>query len=71
MTPPKFGTPGQYVRVTRQGQRRKERMREPENIVELEDVTTSETESIILTWVEEETSTTTQGEVGKSFWDPR
>jgi hypothetical protein len=29
MTPPKFGAPGQYVRVTRQGQRRKERMRQP------------------------------------------
>jgi hypothetical protein len=66
MTPPKFGAPGQYVRVTRQGQRRKERMREPENVVELEDVTTSETESINLTWVEEETSTMTQGEVGQS-----
>jgi hypothetical protein len=66
MTPPKFGTPGKYVRVTRQGQRRKERMVEPENVIELEDVTTSETESLIPMRVEEETSTTTQGEVGQS-----
>jgi hypothetical protein len=66
MTPPKFGAPGQYVRVTRQGQRCKERMRQPENVVELEDVTTSDTESINLTWVEEETSTMPQGEVGQS-----
>jgi hypothetical protein len=66
MTPPKFGAPGKYVRVTRQGQRRKERMVEPENIIELEDVTTSETESLSPTRVEEETSTMTQGEVGKS-----
>jgi hypothetical protein len=66
MTPPKFGTPGKYVRVTRQGQRRKERMAEPKNVVELEDVTTSEIESLSPTRVEEETSTKTQGEVGKS-----
>jgi hypothetical protein len=43
MTPPKFGAPGQYVRVTRKGQRCKERMRQPENVVEMEDVTTSDT----------------------------
>jgi hypothetical protein len=57
MTPPKFNAPGQYVWVTRQGQRRKERMSQPKNMVELEDVTTSDTESINPTWVEEETST--------------
>jgi hypothetical protein len=46
MTPPKFGALGKYVRVTRQGQRRKERMVEPENIIELKDVMTSEIESL-------------------------
>jgi hypothetical protein len=44
----------------------KERMVHPENIVELEDVTTSETESLSPTRVEDETFTTTQGEVGQS-----
>jgi hypothetical protein len=39
-------------------------MREPENVIDLEDVTTSKTNSIRLTQVEEETLTTTQGEVG-------
>jgi hypothetical protein len=63
MTPPKFNTPGQYVMVTRQGQRHKEIMRQPKNIVVLEDVTTSDTESISLSRVEEETSTTLQGEI--------
>jgi hypothetical protein len=66
MTPPKFDVPGQYVWVTRQGQRCKERMPQPENVVELEDVTTSDTKSISPTWVEEETSTTQQGEIGQS-----
>jgi hypothetical protein len=42
-------------------------MVEPENIVELEYVTTFKTESLNPTRVEEETSTTTQGEVGKSL----
>jgi hypothetical protein len=30
-------------------------MREPENIIDLEDITTFETETINQTWVEEET----------------
>jgi hypothetical protein len=67
MTPPNFGALGQYVRVTRQGERRKERMVEPENVVEIEDVTTSKTDSLNPMRVEEETSTMVQGEVGKSF----
>jgi hypothetical protein len=33
-------------------------MPQPEKVVELEDVSTSDIESIILIWVEEETSTT-------------
>jgi hypothetical protein len=41
-------------------------MPQPKNVVELEDVTTSDTQSISLTWVEEETSTTQQGEIGQS-----
>ena len=40
-------------------------MRDPKNVVKLEYVTTLDTESINLTWVEEETSTT-QGEIGQS-----
>jgi len=36
-------------------------------VVDLEYVTTSYTESIIPTWVEEETSTTQQGEIRKIF----
>jgi hypothetical protein len=71
MTPPKFGAPGQYVRVTRQGQRCKERMRQPENVVELEDVTTSDTESINPTQVEEETSTSAARGSREEFWDPK
>jgi hypothetical protein len=43
MTPPKFFSPGQYVQVNRQGQRGKERIVDPENVVELKDVTTSKT----------------------------
>jgi hypothetical protein len=70
MTPPKFGTPWKYVRVTQQGQRRKERLEEPENVVELEDVTTSETESLSPTRVEEETSIVAQGEMGQSSTNP-
>jgi hypothetical protein len=66
MTPPNFGAPWQYVWVTRHGQSRKEKMVEPENIIELEYVTTLETKSLIPKRVEEETSTVTQGEVGKS-----
>jgi hypothetical protein len=66
MTPPNFGSPGQFVMVTRQGQRRKERMHQPENIVELEDVTTSDPKSISLTQVEEELPTAQQGEIGQS-----
>jgi hypothetical protein len=42
-------------------------MREYKNIFDLTYVTTYEIDSIIPTWVEEETSTTTQGEVGQSF----
>jgi hypothetical protein len=41
-------------------------VRAPKNVVELEDVTTSDIESINPTQVEEETSITTQGEVGQS-----
>jgi hypothetical protein len=44
MAPPKSGSSGQFIRVTRQGQRCKERI-QPETIIELEDVTTSEPES--------------------------
>ena len=61
MTPPKFGAPGKYFRVTRHDQRRKEWLVEPENVVELEDVTTLETKSLNLTRVEEETSIVMQG----------
>jgi hypothetical protein len=64
MTPRKFGTLGQYIWVTRQGQWRKERMVEPHNVIELEDVTNSETESLSPTRVEEETSKVAPGEVG-------
>jgi hypothetical protein len=67
MTPPKFDTPGQYLWVTQQSQRNKERMRHPKNIINLEDVTTSDIESINPTQVEEKTSTTKQGEIGKSY----
>jgi hypothetical protein len=42
-------------------------MQQPENVVKLEDVTTLDPESISPTWVEEETSTTHQGEIGQSF----
>jgi hypothetical protein len=66
MTPPKFGAPGQYVKVTRQGQRCKQRMREPEKMDEIEDVTMSDIESINPTWVEKETLIAPQWEVGKS-----
>jgi hypothetical protein len=55
MTPPKFGTPWKYVWVNRQGQRKKERMADFENVIELEDVTNSETESLSPMRVEEET----------------
>jgi hypothetical protein len=41
-------------------------MRDPENVVELEYVTTSETDSLIPMRFEEETSIVTQGEVGQS-----
>ena len=41
-------------------------VRAPKNVVEFEDVTTSDIESINPTQVEEETSITTQGEVGQS-----
>jgi hypothetical protein len=39
-------------------------------VVELDDVTTSNTESISPTWFEEKTSTAPQGEVGNSFGTP-
>jgi len=39
-------------------------------MVKLEYFTTSDTESIIPTWVEEETSTTPQGEVGQHSRTP-
>jgi hypothetical protein len=41
-------------------------MQQPENIVELEDVTTSDPESISPMQVEEELPTTQQGEIGQS-----
>jgi hypothetical protein len=59
MTPLKVGTLGRYFGVTRQAGRRKERMIEPEDDVHLEEVTTSVTDSIIPSKVEEETLTTT------------
>jgi hypothetical protein len=40
-------------------------MVKPENVIEMEDVTTSEIESLSPTRVKEETSIATQGEVGK------
>jgi hypothetical protein len=43
MAPPKIGAVSIFVVVTRQSSRKKERMEEPKNFVELEDVTTSET----------------------------
>jgi hypothetical protein len=70
MAPPKVGAPSRFVRVTRQSGRKKERMEEPENFVELEDVTTSETESISPTRVEEELSTMEQVQVGPSAENP-
>jgi hypothetical protein len=45
-------------------------MTKTEEIVDLEDVTTSMTESINPTKVEEETSTTTQVEMGQSSENP-
>jgi predicted HTH transcriptional regulator len=66
MTPPKFSAPWKYVQVTLHGQRSKERMVELENVIKLKDVTTSEMYSLISKRVEEETLTTTQGEVRKS-----
>jgi hypothetical protein len=56
MVPPKIGTPSQFVRVTQQSGRKKERMEEPDNFVELEDMKTSETESISPTRIKEELS---------------
>jgi hypothetical protein len=67
MAPLKVGTPSQFVRVTRQSGRKKERMEEPENFVELEDVTTSETESRSPTMIYEELSTTKQVQAGQSI----
>jgi hypothetical protein len=67
VTPPKFDVPGQFVWITRQGQRHKERMQHLENVVELEDVTTYDPESIILMQVKEEIPTMQQGEIGKIF----
>jgi hypothetical protein len=64
MMPPEFSAPGRYLRVTRQVQRRKERMVELETVVDLKYVTTLETKSLSPMRVEEEMSTTTQGEVG-------
>jgi hypothetical protein len=64
MTPPKFGALGKYVRVTLQSQRRKERLVEPENFVEMEDVTTSEIDSLSPMRLDEETSMVSQGEMG-------
>jgi len=66
MTPPKFNTLGQYVWVTRKGQRHKERMIQPDKMVEMEFFTTSETESINLSRVEEETLTAQHAEIGQS-----
>jgi hypothetical protein len=37
MTPSKFGVLGQFIQITQQGQRRKERMKQHKNVVELED----------------------------------
>jgi hypothetical protein len=68
MAPPNLGSSGQYIRVTRQGQRRKETI-QPMTIVKLEDVTTSELKSSIPTRVEEELPTLQQGEVQKSSGD--
>jgi hypothetical protein len=45
-------------------------MAKPKNVVELEDFTTSETKSLILTRVDEETLTVAQGETGQSFANP-
>jgi hypothetical protein len=45
-------------------------MTEPENVVELEDVTTSKTEFLIPIRVKEETSTTTQGEMSQISMNP-
>ena len=64
MTPPNFGAPCQYIRGTPQVERSKESMRDPKNVVDLEDVITSKTSSIIPTRVEEEKSIALQGEVG-------
>jgi hypothetical protein len=56
MDPPKPGSSSQFIKVTRQGQRHKE-MIQPEPIIKLEDMTTSEPDSSSSTQVEEEIST--------------
>jgi hypothetical protein len=52
MAPPKVSAPRRFVRMNRQSGRKKETMEEPKKIVDLDDVTTSETESIIPTRIE-------------------
>jgi hypothetical protein len=70
MTPPKVGTPGKDIRVTQQVERRKERMTEPENFVELEDVTTSTKKSIIPTNIEEGNIDDCTSQMGQSSKNP-
>jgi hypothetical protein len=41
MEPSKVVSPGRFLRVTRQGGRKKERMEELENFVDMEEITTS------------------------------
>jgi hypothetical protein len=65
MEPPKFCAPRKYIRVTRQGQRIKERMVEPKTVADMEDVKTLETNSLRPMRVEEETTIMAQGEIGK------
>jgi hypothetical protein len=66
MAPPKVGGPRQFARVTRQTWNKKERIAEPTNIMEVEDATTSETESLSPKRVEEEKSSTEEMEVDQS-----
>jgi hypothetical protein len=70
MAPLKVGTSNQFVRVTQHSGRKKERMEEPDNFVEIEDVMASETESINPTMIEEEISTIEQVQVVQSMKNP-
>jgi hypothetical protein len=66
MEPPKVGGPRQFARVTRKTRKKKERITKPTNIVEVEDATTPENESLSPTRVEEEKLAAKEMEVDQS-----